>query len=289
MVLRPDQRAILAPLARRYIWWQPPERSLDHPHRLLAQVMNIGDWHDVQGMCAAMEPEALRQVLAEAQPGEFSRRSWNFWHLRLGLPHGEDLPELPRRNYGGTALALRTGHRVSVDFDFFANPPLDRRRLWDELPALAAGTLLQEGPDVITSLVRTEPSTEGSVKLSLFGGLELGRVGESSWTEDGVARVASLEDLMATKLKVILQRAEAKDYLDIAVLLDRGITLGNGLAGAAALYGSAFQPSEALKALVYFEDGDLPHLPGVTRRVLCEAVAQLKELPPLPPVHPRLV
>jgi hypothetical protein len=48
MVLRPDQRAILAPLARRYIWWQPPERSLDHPHRLLAQVMNIGDWHDAE-------------------------------------------------------------------------------------------------------------------------------------------------------------------------------------------------------------------------------------------------
>jgi hypothetical protein len=100
MVLRPDQRAILAPLARRYIWWQPPERSVDHPHRLLAKVMNIGDWHDVQGMCAAVEPEALRQVLAEAQPGEFSRRSWNFWHLRLGLPHGEDLPELPRRTFG---------------------------------------------------------------------------------------------------------------------------------------------------------------------------------------------
>jgi hypothetical protein len=93
----------------------------------------------------------------------------------------------------------------------------------------------------------------------------------------------------ATKLKVILQRAEAKDYLDIAVLLDRGISLANGLACAGALYGSAFQPSEALKALVYFEDGDLPQLPGVTRRLLCEAMAQLQELPPLPPVHARLV
>lgn len=90
--------------------------------------------------------------------------------------------------YGGTALALRTGHRVSVDFDFFSNPPLDRRRLWEALPALAAGTLLQEAPDAITSLVRPEPSTEATVKLSLFGGLELGRVGESSWTEDCVAR-----------------------------------------------------------------------------------------------------
>lgn len=27
--------------------------------------------------------------------------------------------------YGGTALALRLGHRASVDFDFFSNQPFD--------------------------------------------------------------------------------------------------------------------------------------------------------------------
>ena len=27
--------------------------------------------------------------------------------------------------YGGTALALRLGHRVSADFDFFSNQPFD--------------------------------------------------------------------------------------------------------------------------------------------------------------------
>jgi len=27
--------------------------------------------------------------------------------------------------YGGTALALRLGHRSSVDFDFFSNAPFD--------------------------------------------------------------------------------------------------------------------------------------------------------------------
>ena len=28
--------------------------------------------------------------------------------------------------YGGTAIALRLGHRTSVDFDFFSDKPLDR-------------------------------------------------------------------------------------------------------------------------------------------------------------------
>ncbi|WP_443747297.1 nucleotidyl transferase AbiEii/AbiGii toxin family protein [Asticcacaulis solisilvae] len=32
--------------------------------------------------------------------------------------------------YGGTAIALRLGHRVSVDFDFFHHLPLDRNRLY---------------------------------------------------------------------------------------------------------------------------------------------------------------
>ena len=37
--------------------------------------------------------------------------------------------------------------------------------------------------------------------------------------------VAPFEDLMATKLKVILQRAESKDYRDIAAMLQAGVSL----------------------------------------------------------------
>lgn len=43
----------------------------------------------------------------------------------------------------------------------------------------------------------------------------IGRVGDPQLTADGMAWVASLDDLLATKLKVILQGAEAKDYSDI--------------------------------------------------------------------------
>src|SRR5665647_3553830 len=70
-------------------------------------------------------------------------------------------------------------------------------------------------------------------------------------------RCADLYDLMSTKLKVVLQRAEAKDYRDIAAMLRVGVSLPKGLAAARQFFGSNFQPSESLKALVYFEDGDL--------------------------------
>ena len=46
-----------------------------------------------------------------------------------------------------------------------------------------------------------------------------GRVGTPEVTVDSTLQVASLDDLMATKLKVILQRAEAKDYRDLAAMI----------------------------------------------------------------------
>jgi len=69
------------------------------------------------------------------------------------------------------------------------------------------------------------------VKLSFFGGIGLGRVGEPIQTTDGVLLVASMDDLMATKLKAILDRAEARDYRDIAAMLRHGASLERGLNG----------------------------------------------------------
>lgn len=97
MVIGPLQRPALEALARRYVWWQTTAESLAKPHRLLAQVMNLGDWQDVEQLRDVVDDAMLRDVLRTAQPGEFNRRSWNFWHLQLGLPHGRDLPPLPQR------------------------------------------------------------------------------------------------------------------------------------------------------------------------------------------------
>jgi hypothetical protein len=45
-------------------------------------------------------------------------------------------------------------------------------------------------------------------------------------TRDGVLLVASLDDLMATKLTATLDRAEAKDYRDIAAMISAGTRAG---------------------------------------------------------------
>jgi len=83
--------------------------------------------------------------------------------------------------------------------------------------------------------------------------------------------VASLLDLGGTKLTVVQKRAEAKDYLDIDALLRHGIALPTALAAGRVVYGRAFNPLIALKALSYYED--VASLPPETRDRLAAAVA----------------
>ncbi len=193
--------------------------------------------------------------------------------------------------YGGTAIALRLGHRPSIDFDFFSERPLDKDALRVSFPFIASATVLQDQPDTFTALVSSDiplvasgedPGQHREVKLSFFGGLGFGRIGEPEIAVPGSVQVASLNDLLAHKLKVILQRIEAKDYVDIATLISAGVHLSIGLAGARTLFGLNFQPSECLKALVYFQGGDLESLSEQTRTILIEAVRSVGDLPSVP-------
>jgi len=178
--------------------------------------------------------------------------------------------------YGGTAIALQLGHRASVDFDFFGSAPLDKARLRHVMPFLSGATLLQDEPNTLVASVAlpAEP-----VRLSFFGGLSLGRVGEPRRTDDGVLLVASPLDLMATKLKAILDRAESKDYVDLAALLRSGLSLADGLAAFRTLFDG--ESAVALKAIGYYGDGDLRSVPEADSQVPREARDGVRLIPEL--------
>ncbi len=72
---------------------------------------------------------------------------------------------------------------------------------------------------------------------------------------------------------------EAKDYRDIAVMIAAGISLSKGLAGARGMYGLQFQPIESLKAMVYFEGGDLHTLKPEEKEILIRAAGKVRDLP----------
>ncbi|MGC8623977.1 MAG: nucleotidyl transferase AbiEii/AbiGii toxin family protein, partial [Phycisphaerae bacterium] len=93
--------------------------------------------------------------------------------------------------------------------------------------------------------------------------------------------VASPADLMAFKVKVILQRVEAKDYRDIAAMLRAGAHLDGALSAARTLFGMAFQPMESLKALTCFDGGDLSTLSPGDREILVAASRNRIRLEPI--------
>jgi hypothetical protein len=206
--------------------------------------------------------------------------------MRVFSPLMEVLPQVQRRLwpelrpardlglvlYGGTAIALQLGHRSSIDFDLFTEHPLDPVAIREAIPFLSRAIVLQEQPDKLSVQVPAEDASDRYVNVSFFGRIAIGRVGEPLLTDDGTLVIASLDDLMATKLKVLLQRIEAKDYQDIAAMVEAGVSVERGLASARVMYGPAFQPSESLKALVYFEGGDLHTLSPNTMQTLIDAV-----------------
>ena len=93
--------------------------------------------------------------------------------------------------------------------------------------------------------------------------------------------LASREDLLGHKLKVLLQRVEAKDYRDIAALLQSGLSLEQGIAAASALF-PELPICEMLKALIYFEGGDLDTVTAKERSILIRHVDRFTFTTPLP-------
>jgi hypothetical protein len=188
--------------------------------------------------------------------------------------------------YGVTAIALRLGHRHSVDFDFFSAVSFEPQSLLETVPYLKDATVLRSAPNNLTVIVERG----GAVQISFFGNLGLGQVADPELPDGPRFKVAALIDLAGMKAAVVTQRAEVKDYLDIDALLTKGpIPLANMLASAAIIYGSQFSPLLSLKAISYHEDANLVGLPMTVRNRLSEAVRKTDptNLPTLNPVKRR--
>ncbi|MDZ4790805.1 MAG: nucleotidyl transferase AbiEii/AbiGii toxin family protein [Hyphomicrobiales bacterium] len=70
----------------------------------------------------------------------------NLWAELVNLPSDFIL-------YGGTALALQLGHRISEDFDFFVGREIDTVKVYRSLPFLRNTTIIQQEPNTLTCIV----------------------------------------------------------------------------------------------------------------------------------------
>jgi hypothetical protein len=187
--------------------------------------------------------------------------------------------------YGGTALALRLGHRTSVDFDFFSAQSFDPEHLANTVSYLRDAERVQMEANTLTCRV----DRNGPVLVSFFGGLRIGQVAERDQASAMPLFVASILDIAGAKAAVIQKRAEVKDYIDIDALLQYGIDLPTLLAAGSILYGRTFNPMITLKAIGYF--GDVPELSMQVRSRLSAAVARVDvtRLPKLVAHTPSLI
>ncbi len=83
----------LISLARRVIWFEPPEKALADPVRLAAYTLTFGLHEDCKTLRRHMDDEALRYALDHAPAGVFDPRSWSYWNLILGRYPAPPLPE----------------------------------------------------------------------------------------------------------------------------------------------------------------------------------------------------
>jgi predicted nucleotidyltransferase component of viral defense system len=111
---------------------------------------------------------------------------------------------------GGTALALRFGHRTSIDIDLFTHQPFDAKNLSEVLmrnfglreAVVEQNTVLGQINSIKTDFIADQYPLIGKIEIV-----------------EGI-RLLSIEDSAAMKLNAIANRGSKKDFWDYALLLN---------------------------------------------------------------------
>lgn len=146
---------------------------------------------------------------------------------------------------GGTALALRLGHRRSRDLDLFSREKFDSETVAQALLGLG-GRVLAEQPETIHALA-------GQTKISCFH-YPYPLVEEAE--QFAGLRLAGLGDIACMKLVAVAQRSDKKDFFDLAEIL--GSLEPRRMRELLDLkYGAGrINAYHLLKSLVFFEDAE---------------------------------
>ena len=82
----------MAEIARRIVWWQAPEQTLERPLEFIARVMASGSLREMRDVEHAFGGRRFQDALRAASPGVFDARSWNYWLLILGIDQATPIP-----------------------------------------------------------------------------------------------------------------------------------------------------------------------------------------------------
>ncbi len=156
---------------------------------------------------------------------------------------------------GGTALALRHGHRRSVDFDFFRPTEFDTQRLLLTLDStFGSSERLPTGADTLYVRLSGVTTSFFRYPFPLLQDVE-----PAPW---GFG-LASDSDVAAMKIEAA-GRGSRKDFVDLRVLCRKGVSLDSAFDLFDRKYGTERTDRyHRLRALAYFEDAEHEPMPDM--------------------------
>lgn len=149
---------------------------------------------------------------------------------------------------GGTCLSLRYGHRKSVDLDLFSPIDFDVNEVLD---AVNNTGLIFETSKVIPNMGAF--GFIETVKIDLVKNHRFNLI-DSTVTAEGI-RMYGDKDIVAMKIFAILQRAQKKDFWDMAELFEH-YSLKDCIDFYKLKYPSNTMLISIPYALLYFEDAE---------------------------------
>ncbi len=91
--------ALTREIARRIIWFEPPEQALAEPIRFMAYAMTYARHEDMQLIRRHVTDDDIREALDKAPPGIIDPRSWAYWNSKMGR---YPAPPLPVRKFAAS-------------------------------------------------------------------------------------------------------------------------------------------------------------------------------------------
>jgi hypothetical protein len=176
-----------------------------------------------------------------------------------------ELPSLkPFSLVGGTALALRYGHRSSVDLDLFSHEKFDHLPIENELRHVFGNDFFYESGHKqfgIFCYIR-----KIKVDIVYFPHLPIADYKE----QDGI-RIYSSEDIGAMKIQAMLGRGRKKDFWDLFELL-KHYSLEQLIVSHQKKYPSQMLAISIPNAITYFVDAEESETPVSFKKQTWEGV-----------------
>jgi predicted nucleotidyltransferase component of viral defense system len=194
------------------------------------------------------------------------------------LAHLKKLMEIPDLYHfylvGGTALSLRYGHRSSDDIDLFSDKDFDNNEL-EKLVRFYFSDI--------------ESTNFQHTSFGIYCYLDEIKVDFMKWGDEWIGeyeidegiRIASDKDIFAMKLQAAMTRGAKKDFLDLALLIQK-YSLNKGI----EWYQKKYPYNDAiipLKSLTDFEIAEAQPSPiilngqpwSMTKEIIIDAVQQI--------------